>query len=152
MHNDYLNGRSRATGTRRTYALEVGHHQTLNRNNIMARIVGAVDFSDGRRFYLVIDRTSGIALRPLFETKAEAERWIDEQTIEYVEPSNAVATEEPVTILTDLAFDGDRRFVLHSRASAKAMWLTGPRSRDERYEENDRLLGDNYGPPEEPLN
>lgn len=69
-----------------------------------------------------------------------------------MQPANAVGSEEPVEILKDLGFDGDARFVFPSRASAKAMWLTGPRSLDELDEENDRFFGDNYGRPEKPWN
>ncbi|MDN7684058.1 hypothetical protein [Burkholderia cenocepacia] len=118
----------------------------------MARIIGAVNFKDGRRLYLIFDRTTDIALRPLFDTKGAAQQWDDEKSMEYVQPTNAVATEEPVEILTDLAFDGDCRFVFPSRASAKAMWLTGPRSVSELDEENDRMAGDGYGRPEKPVN
>ncbi|KAA0080917.1 hypothetical protein CIW54_22905 [Paraburkholderia sp. T12-10] len=120
----------------------------------MARIVGAVDFADGKRFYFIFDRTADIALRPLFETTEGARRWDDEQSVEHVEPTNAVDTEEPVEVLTDLAFDGNRRFVFESRASRKAMWLTGPASKLEEYEENVRASGgdDGYGPIEKPLN
>ncbi|HEP6430613.1 hypothetical protein [Burkholderia arboris] len=118
----------------------------------MARIIGAVNFKDGRRFYLIFDRTTDIALRPLFDTKVAAQQWDEERSIEYVQPANAVATEEPVEILTDLAFDGNCRFVFPSRASAKAMWLTGPISLSEVEEENNRLLGDGYGRPEKSVN
>lgn len=120
----------------------------------MARIVGAVDFKDGQRLFLVYDRTADIALHPLFETKSAAEQWIDEQSIEYVQPSNAVATEEPVAVLADLAFGDNSRFVFESRASRKAMWLTGPASKLEMYDENLRTRGgdDGYTPIEKPLN
>ena len=121
---------------------------------VMARIVGAVDFRDGKRLYFIFDRTTDIALCPLFETKRGAQQWDDEKSMEHVQPKNAVATEEPVEVLTDLAFDGDRRFVFESRASRKAMWLTGPASRLEEYEENLRAHSDDdgYGPNEKPLN
>ncbi|WP_321966967.1 hypothetical protein [Burkholderia cepacia] len=118
----------------------------------MGRIIGAVSFKDGRRLYLIFDSTTDIALRPLFETTGAAQQWDDEKSTEYVQPTNAVSTEEPVEILTDLAFDGDCRFVFPSRASAKAMWLTGPSSVSELDEENDRRLGDGYGRPENSVN
>lgn len=105
----------------------------------MARIIGAVDFSNGKRLYLFFDRTTDIALRPLFATEQQAERWDEEQSIVYVEPANAVTTEEEVRLLKDLAFDGNDRFVFPTRASAKAMWLTGPRSVCELWDENDRI-------------
>ncbi|MGF6658601.1 hypothetical protein QF000_000245 [Paraburkholderia atlantica] len=122
--------------------------------NIMARTVGAVDFADGKRLYLIFDRTVDIALRPLFETKGAALQWDDEQTLEYVEPTNAVQTEEAVEVLTHLGFDGDERFIFESRASRKAMWLTGPASKLEMYDENLRASGgdDGYTPIDKPLN
>lgn len=42
------------------------------KENIMARIVGAVDFADGKRLYFIFDRATEIALRPLFESKEDA--------------------------------------------------------------------------------
>lgn len=73
--------------------------------------------------------------------------------MKHVQPTNAVDTEEAVEVLTELAFDGNSRFVFNSRASRKAMWLTGPASREEEYDENDRAHGgDGYGPIEKPLN
>lgn len=118
----------------------------------MARIVGAVEFKDGRRLYLVVDGTTSIAFRPLFDSEDAAREWADDSSTEFVQPTNAEVSEEPVEILMDLAFSGDQRFLFPSRASAKAKWLTGPRSLWELDEENDQRLGDGYGRPEEPAN
>lgn len=122
--------------------------------NIMARIVGAVDFEDGRRLFFVYCNTTDVALRPLFESAEAAEQWIDERPIEFVAPANAVRTEERVQLVLNLDSPGAKNDGFPSRASAKAMWLTGPRSMDELVEENGRINGggDGYGRPEKPVN
>jgi hypothetical protein len=78
-----------------------------NQENVTARIIGAVNFKDGKRLYFIFDRNTDIALRPLFGTRLGARQWDGEKTIEHTQPMSAVATEEPVEVLTDLARDGD---------------------------------------------
>jgi hypothetical protein len=40
-----------------------------SQENIMARIIGAVDFKDRKRLHFIFDRTTDSAPRPLFETR-----------------------------------------------------------------------------------
>jgi len=101
----------------------------------MSRSCAAVDFEDGRRLYLIFDNTVDVAYRPLFETAKAAWAWYEAGLLEFAVPANAADTELPVTLTKDLHYDGNEGWQFASRASAEAMWLTGPRSRDELYQE-----------------
>ncbi len=106
----------------------------------MARSVGAVVFEDATRLYLVFDCMTDNAMRPLFSTDRAAQDWLDRGMPNISAPKETAASEEPVTIITDIALERNSegglvgRFA--SRASKKAMWLTGPRSFLELIYEN----------------
>jgi len=106
----------------------------------VARNLGAVEFSDGHRLYMIFDGTVDIAQRPLFDSPDAAWSWYaDGKQIDFPEPLEASNSEEPVTVVKDLAYVDDpvRRdlFAFESRASRHARWLTGPRSESERQAE-----------------
>lgn len=111
----------------------------------MSRSLGAVDFEDGRRLYLIYDGTVGVARQPLFETLEAAWDWYCDGSIEFAQPVNAVSTELPVVLTVDLNFDGQERWQFESRASADAMWLTGPASSEEAADERGREFDEPYG-------
>lgn len=98
----------------------------------MTGYVGAVVFGDSARLYLVYDGMADVAMRPLFPTEQAAREWLAAGMPGSREPADAVSSEETVTLIIDLAIEREgglcqaTRFV--SRASKKAMWLTGPRS------------------------
>ena len=98
----------------------------------MAGYVGAVIFGDSSRLYLIYDGTLDAAKRPLFRTEKEACDWHEAGAPPLNKPNEADESDEPVTVMTDLALDENGETGLHgsfaSRASKKAMWLTGSRS------------------------
>lgn len=122
----------------------------------MSRSLGAVDFKDGRRLYLIYDGTVGNARRPLFETRQAAWDWYNDEAIEFAEPVGAVGTELPVVLTPDLHCDGQERWQFESRASAEALWLTGPTSSedaaDERRQQFDEPFGGYFSHDEKPIN
>ncbi|BFO07284.1 hypothetical protein LU674_001720 [Pseudomonas alloputida] len=122
----------------------------------MSRSVGAVDFEDGRRLYLIYDGTVGVAWRPLFETSDAAWDWYCAESVEFAEPVGAASTELPVVLTIDLHYDDQERWKFASRASADAMWLTGPASSDEAADERskhfDEPFGGYFSDDEKPVN
>lgn len=106
----------------------------------MTKNVGAAVFADATRLYLVFDDTMNIALRPLFPTEKAARDWLQSGTKTIPEPKHAAGSEEDITLIIDLALESDPRLAaaarFASRASRKAMWLTGPRSFMEMAYEN----------------
>lgn len=111
----------------------------------MSRSLGAVDFKDGRRLYLIFDGTVGVARRPLFESRQEAWDWYEADSVEFAEPVGAASTELPVVLTPDLNFDGQDRWQFETRASAEAMWLTGPISSEGAADERSQLYDEPYG-------
>ncbi|WP_219096175.1 hypothetical protein [Pseudomonas sp. UMAB-40] len=122
----------------------------------MSRSLGAVDFEDGRRLYLIYDGTVGNARRPLFDTRQAAWDWYCAGCIEFAEPAGAVGTELSVVLTVDLHCDGQERWQFESRASAEAMWLTGPSNSedaaDERRQQIDEPYGGYFSHDEKPIN
>lgn len=122
----------------------------------MSRSLGAVDFEDGRRLYLIFDGTVGVARRPLFESSEAAWGWYEAENLEFAEPVDATSTELPVVLTTDLHYDGQERWQFETRASAEAMWLTGPSSSedaaDERSQQYDEPYGGYFSHDEKPIN
>jgi len=106
----------------------------------VTRHVGAVIFEDSTRLYLIYDSTMDAAIRPLFPTEKMARDWHESGASEVNRQNEAGASEEAVTIITDVALEKEGRAGLAgsfaSRASKKAMWLTGPRSFMEMVYEN----------------
>jgi len=106
----------------------------------VAKNVGAVIFEDSTRLYLVYDGMLDAAMRPLFATEQAAREWLEAGARGRSGPNEADVSEEAVTIITDLAPDESGGLCLlgsfASRASKKAMWLTGPRSFMEMVYEN----------------
>lgn len=106
----------------------------------MTRNVGAVLFDDATRLYLIYDDAANLALRPLFQTESAARDWLASGMPMPPEPKQAKDSEEGVTLIMDIALEHDRALAAHirfaSRASRKAMWLTGPRSFLEMAYEN----------------
>lgn len=111
----------------------------------MSRSLGAVDFEDGRRLYLIYDGTVGVAWRPLFETSDAAWDWYCAESVEFAEPVSAASTELPVVLTVDLHYDGQERWQFESRASAEAMWLTGPGSSEDAADERSKPLDEPFG-------
>lgn len=101
----------------------------------MSRSLAAVDFTDGLRLYLIYDGTVGVAWRTLFTTPEAAWDWYESGSLDFAEPANAARSELPVVLTVDLNFDGEESFQFQTRASAEAMWLTGPCSTDEKAAE-----------------
>lgn len=122
----------------------------------MSRSVGAVDFEDGRRLYLIYDGTVGVARRPLFETSDAAWDWYCAESVEFAEPVSAASTELPVVLTIDLHYDGQERWQFETRASAEAMWITGPSSSEdamaERSSQFDEPFGGYFSHDEKPVN
>lgn len=106
----------------------------------MERSIGAVVFEDSTRLYLIFDGITDNALRPLFSTENAAQNWLDRGMPKTSAPEEAVASEQAVTIITDIVLErkGGSKLVgrFASRASKEAMWLTGPRSFLELIYEN----------------
>ncbi|RJX32846.1 MAG: hypothetical protein C4516_03690 [Oxalobacter sp.] len=106
----------------------------------MSKTVGAVTFSDGSSLYLVFDEMLNAALRPLFPTENAARDWMQSGAKTQPEPKEAILSEETVTLMIDLTLESDPKLAaaarFASRASRKAMWLTGPRSFLEMAYEN----------------
>jgi hypothetical protein len=111
----------------------------------MSRSLGAVDFEDGRRLYLLFDGTVGCAWRPLFETQEAAWDWYCAGSIEFAEPASAAKTELPVVVIVDLHYENEDRWKFESRASVEAMWLTGPISSEDAADERGQHLEEPYG-------
>lgn len=106
----------------------------------MKKYVGAVVFEDSTRLYLIYDGMLDVAMRPLFPTEKTARDWHKAGAPTCNEPEEAAASEEAVTIITDVTPGEDGKICLvgsfASRASKKTMWLTGPRSYLEMMYEN----------------
>lgn len=106
----------------------------------MSRRIGAVEFEDGHRMYLLYNGTVDIAFRALFDTPEAPWAWYESGKLEdYREPENAAAGEEPVVLITDLTCEPheDGLFRFHTRASRHARWITGPNSEEEAHRESD---------------
>ena len=115
----------------------------------MSRRIGAVQFSDGHRLYLIFDGTVDVALRPLFDSPDAAWSWYaDGKQVDFPEPRDAATSEESITVVSDhLYLDDPERRVLYefqSRASRNARWLTGPRSESESQAESDAERQDEW--------
>ncbi len=97
----------------------------------MTRHVGAVLFDDSTRLYLIYDGAADMALRPLFATEEAAQNWLQAGMPALPKPAAAV-TDEPVTVIVDVALAAEKELGLAgrfpSRASKQAAWLTGARS------------------------
>ena len=106
----------------------------------MTRYVGAAIFQDSTRLYLIYDGMLDSAMRPLFPTEKAARDWLEAGLPTLNEPNETDAFEEAVTIVTDVADAKNGVLCLigsfASRASRKAMWLTGSRSYLEMMYEN----------------
>lgn len=106
----------------------------------MSKCVGAVIFEDSTRLYLIYGGVADAAMRPLFSTEQAARDWHETGSPKVKEPDNASATEEAVTVVADVALENSGALGLvgrfASRASKKAMWLTGSRSFMEMIYEN----------------
>ena len=106
----------------------------------MTRHVGAVIFEDSTRLYFIYDDTVDAAMRPLFSAEKAARDSQQAGVLKCNTPDEAGASDEVVTIISDLALEADGGLSLisnfPSRASKKAMWLTGPRSFLEMVYEN----------------
>ena len=106
----------------------------------MTRTVGAVVFADSSRLYLVFDEITNAAQRQLFPSEAAAQAHLQSQAGNQNPPPDADASEEAVKLIMDLALENDpamrEAISFASRASRKAMWLTGPRSFLEMAYEN----------------
>lgn len=115
----------------------------------MSRRIGAVQFSDGHRLYLIFDGTVDVALRPLFDSPDAAWSWYaDGKQLDFPEPLEASTSEESITVVSDHTYldDPERRdlYEFHSRASRHARWLTGPRSESESQAESDAERRDEW--------
>lgn len=106
----------------------------------MAKCVGVVLFEDATKLYLIYDGMLDKAMRPLFPTENAAREALAPGARMPGEQDDAKASEEAVTIIPDIAFVRDGMPALAgsfaSRASKKALWLTGPRSFMEMAYEN----------------
>lgn len=107
----------------------------------MSRSLAAVDFKDGLRLYLIYDGTVGVAWRPLFTTAEAAWDWYESGSLDFAEPFNAARSELPVVLTVDLNLEGEESVQFQTRASAEAMWLTGPCSTDEKLAEEPFFYG-----------
>jgi hypothetical protein len=99
----------------------------------VTRYVGAVLFDDSTRLYLIYDGLADAALRPLFLTEQAARDWLAAGAQITHMPDAAENSEEAVTLIADVTFE---QAGFASRASKRAMWLTGPRSFLELFYEN----------------
>lgn len=98
----------------------------------MTRHVGAVLFDDSTRLYLIYDGAADVALRPLFATEEAARDWLQAGMPALTKSDEADGTDEPVTVIVDIAPAAEKELGLAgrfpSRASKQAAWLTGARS------------------------
>jgi hypothetical protein len=106
----------------------------------VARSVGAVIFEDSTKLYLLYDNVANAAMRPLFPTEKAARDSLHAGAMKQTEQKDADASEEHVTLIMDIALEKEglpsSAISFVSRASKKAMWLTGPRSFLEMIYEN----------------
>jgi hypothetical protein len=91
----------------------------------MAHNVFTVQFADGKQLFGIKEGIGGQVYRQLFETFDAAWECPRGSLPEFVEPSNALATQEAVVYGPGESWDFD------TRASRCALWLTGPRDSDE---------------------
>jgi len=106
----------------------------------VTKYVGAVIFEDSTKLYLIYDGMLDAAMRPLFPTEKAARELLEAREPTSHRPQEVDASEEAVTVITDVAPGEDGKICLigsfASRASKKTMWLTGPRSYMEMMYEN----------------
>lgn len=105
----------------------------------MSRSLAAVDFKDGLRLYLIYDGTVGVAWEPLFNTPEAAWEWYEAGSLDFAAPPNAASSELPVVLRVDINCDESVHF--ETRASAEAMWLTGPCNTEQAQAEEPFFYG-----------
>lgn len=88
----------------------------------MSRRIGAVQFSDGHRLYLIFDGTVDVALRPLFDSPDAAWSW-DGKQVDFPEPRDASTSEESIIVVRDHAYLDvpERRALFESTAEPPGM-------------------------------
>lgn len=105
----------------------------------MARVIGAADFVDGSRLFLIYCDTSDSAYRQLFKTPEAASACLA-SGMNLKEPS-IIGDEQAVTITTDMNNPSTSELTnFVSRASKDGMWITGPLSAYDALDE--RLRAD----------
>ncbi|WP_298705565.1 hypothetical protein [uncultured Variovorax sp.] len=95
----------------------------------MSRNIGAVEFEDGHRMYLLVNGTVDTALRPLFDTPEEVWAWFQTGKLkDSSEPDGARLDEEVARIIMNFDWpQAQHEFsTFETRASRKAKWVTGP--------------------------
>lgn len=106
----------------------------------MSHRVFTIQFTDGLRFYGVLEGIGGGVHGALFTTRDKATDWMRGDKVFPASPPDAGLNEEPVI------FDPDESWSFVSRASRTAMWFTGPGNSYQLQEEEPMEFMGHTGP------